>query len=70
MNYKKYLWIPGIIALLGIVTFSCTGRHADNMVPLGETVEVVIPGGDVAEDSAVASGNTGADAVAEEVIPL
>ncbi len=49
----------------------CTGRRADTMTPLGETVEVVIPEGDVAIDSAVAAGDTGTDTVvsdAEEVI--
>lgn len=34
---------------------SCEGRKADNMVPAGETVHVVIPEADVAQDSALAN---------------
>lgn len=41
----------------GLLT-GCKGRTADNMVPTGETVRVVIPTDDVAQDSALAAGDT------------
>lgn len=43
----------GLAAMLN----ACTGRTADNMVPTGETVEVVIPAPDVTADSVIANGN-------------
>lgn len=55
---KKTILIPVFAAILGCVLLSsCKGRTADNMVPTGETVRVVIPEGDVAMDSAVAAGD-------------
>lgn len=45
----------GIALLAGLV--SCKGRTSDNMEPLGETVRVVIPTQDIAQDSAVAAGD-------------
>lgn len=49
------------MALIGVMMSiglsSCEGRKAENMVPKGETIEVVIPTGDVAEDSAIAAGD-------------
>ena len=39
-----------------IVCASCSGRTDDNMQPTGETIEVVIPEQDVAEDAVIANG--------------
>ena len=47
----------------GAVLTSCTGRRADTMVPLGETVEVVIPEGELVRDSAIAAGDGAGDTV-------
>ena len=49
--------------ILGLALTGCTGRRADTMVPTRETVEVVIPEGDVRADSAIAAGDTGEDTV-------
>ncbi|MBD5385786.1 hypothetical protein HDR69_05100 [bacterium] len=51
----------------GAVLTSCTGRRADTMVPLGETVEVVIPEGDLVRDSAIAAGDVAGDTVVAAV---
>lgn len=61
-----------ILTVLSAVTalVSCTGRRADTMVPLGETVEVVIPDGDVAADSAIAAGNTTGDSVVADAADI
>lgn len=60
LNRNK-IWIlisVGFVCGLITILFSgCTGRTADNMKPLGETVRVVIPTPDVAEDSAIAAGD-------------
>ncbi|MBD5371281.1 MAG: hypothetical protein HDR80_09090 [Bacteroides sp.] len=53
---KKILFTLGALTALGTLA-SCSGRTADNMVPTGETVEVVIPTADVAMDSVIASGS-------------
>lgn len=55
MKAIKYMMLGGIGVLLMVAT-GCTGRTADNMVPTGETVRVVIPTQDVAADSAIANG--------------
>lgn len=49
---------PGALCLVMSLMGSCTGRTADNMIPTGETVEVVIPTPDVTEDSIIANGET------------
>ena len=59
----RYLMAAAITALT-LIAGACTGRKADNMVPLNETVEVKIAPQDEAIDSAVAAGDTGADSVA------
>ena len=53
----KYLFITLTAVGLAAALSACTGRTADNMVPTGETVEVVIPTSDVAADSVIANGN-------------
>lgn len=55
---KLYISVAFIGSCIGVGLSSCTGRTADNMTPLGETVRVVIPETDVAQDSAVALGQT------------
>lgn len=62
MKVSKVM-LCGLTAGFLFTCVACTGRRADTMVPLGETVEVVIPEGDVIEDSAVAAGDTGSDTV-------
>lgn len=56
MKVSSQLWLTTAIVAVALMA-SCTGRRADNMVPKGETIEVVIPEGDVATDSAVAAGD-------------
>lgn len=55
MKAVKGLVVAGAFMALFLAT-GCTGRTADNMVPTGETVRVVIPTQDVAQDSAIANG--------------
>lgn len=51
----SYAALTGIFMALAVSLASCEGRKADNMEPTGETVHVVIPVADVAEDSAIAN---------------
>lgn len=46
------------LGLLAILAGGCKGRTAENMEPTGETVRVEIPTPDVAQDSAIAAGET------------
>lgn len=55
MKVSGQVWLPLTMAAVALMA-ACTGRRADNMEPKGETVEVVIPEGDVVTDSAVAAG--------------
>lgn len=58
MTTTRRFLLPACAAAAVLAAFaSCTGRTADNMQPTGETIEVVIPRGDVAIDSAVAAGD-------------
>ncbi|MDE5902116.1 MAG: hypothetical protein K2O78_05675 [Muribaculaceae bacterium] len=66
MTTSLRFMIAAAAAAIIVILPSCTGRRADNMKPLGETVEVVVPAADVARDSAVAAGNAMGDSVAEE----
>ena len=50
---KTTILTLGVIAATGILC-SCSGRTADNMVPTGETIEVVIPTADVEIASVIA----------------
>lgn len=49
--------IAAAVAAIIVILPSCTGRRADNMQPLGETVEVVVP------DADVATGDVSGDSV-------
>lgn len=44
------------VSIFSLALCACSGRTAENMQPLGETVEVVIPERDVAQDAALANG--------------
>lgn len=55
--------IAAAVAAIIVILPSCTGRRADNMQPLGETVEVVVPDVDVARDADVATGDVSGDSV-------
>ena len=63
MKLSGLAYGAGVSIALASMLVSCTGRRADNMVPLGETVEVVIPTSDVETDSVIASGDVGNDSV-------
>lgn len=52
---KKFIMPFMAIGIL-IWCTSCSGRTDDNMQPTGETIEVVIPEQDVAEDAVIANG--------------
>lgn len=54
MNNKNLI-ISGSLAMLALAG-ACTGRTKENMEPTGETVRVVIPTQDIAQDSAIANG--------------
>lgn len=56
LNMKTSRLICAAAACAAIFLTGCSGRTADNMVPTGETVHVVIPTDDVAQDSAIANG--------------
>lgn len=49
--------IAAAVAAIIVILPSCTGHRADNMQPLGETVEVVVP------DVDVATGDVSGDSV-------
>lgn len=53
----KRILAPALLLLLAAsLATGCKGRTAENMTPAGETIEVVIPEGDVAQDSIIANG--------------
>ena len=43
MIKSRYMAIAGTVMVLATAFCACKGRTADNMEPLGETVEVAIP---------------------------
>ena len=47
----------GLLIMPWLLLTGCHGRTADDMVPSGETVRVVIPTDDIAPDSALAAGD-------------
>lgn len=55
------------LAALAVITGACSSRRGDDMKPLGETVEVVIPASDVQADSAIAAGATVDRTVEEDI---
>lgn len=71
MNLKQIRKIIGICLLtgIGIVAAGCTGRTMENMEPAGETVRVVIPTQDVAEDAELANGEADAQQIEQPATP-
>ncbi|MDE6247570.1 MAG: hypothetical protein K2M41_06995 [Muribaculaceae bacterium] len=55
MRYRFFAY-PAAVAILSLILTSCSGRTEKNMVPTGETIEVVIPEEDQAEDATIANG--------------
>ncbi|MCH5238613.1 MAG: hypothetical protein J1F38_00145 [Muribaculaceae bacterium] len=50
INFARLFFCISIFALFSLATFSaCKGRTAENMVPTGDTVEVVIMQNNIAE---------------------
>lgn len=52
---KKILAPATLLLLIAYIAVGCKGRTAENMTPAGETIEVIIPEGDVAQDSIIAN---------------